>query len=151
MIVVQVNGLTNVRCFLCFDILCFRIIYTFCNLNVHLLHLFYCQVAVGQSISSDVVLRPPLPQVVELSGSESPSVMNWNSRIQRARQDISRSRLRAIESSLENGQIWVPPSPAHRKTWEEEVTVLSFLFLFDMLFWKRKNLITHFINCSHFN
>lgn len=117
----------------------------------HLLHLFYCQVAVGQSISSDVVLRPPLPQVVELSGSESPSVMNWNSRIQRARQDISRSRLRAIESSLENGQIWVPPSPAHRKTWEEEVTALSFLFLFDMLFWKRKNLITHFINCSHFN
>ncbi|KAH0671234.1 hypothetical protein KY285_025447 [Solanum tuberosum] len=103
-IVVQVNGLTNV--------------------------------AVGQSISSDVVLRPPLPQVVELSGSESPSVMNWNSRIQRARQDISRARLRAIESSLENGQIWVPPSPAHRKTWEEEAQIERVLhdhFLFRKL------------------
>ncbi|KAG5605482.1 hypothetical protein H5410_026974 [Solanum commersonii] len=103
-IVVQVNGLTNV--------------------------------AVDQSISSDVVLRPPLPQVVELSGSESPSVMNWNSRIQRARQDISRARLRAIESSLENGQIWVPPSPAHRKTWEEEAQIEQVLhdhFLFRKL------------------
>ncbi|KAL3337485.1 hypothetical protein AABB24_029904 [Solanum stoloniferum] len=103
-IVVQVNGLTNV--------------------------------AVGQSISSNVVLRPPLPQVVELSGSESPSVMSWNSRIQRARQDISRARLRAIESSLENGQIWVPPSPAHRKTWEEEAQIERVLhdhFLFRKL------------------
>ncbi|CAN4101418.1 unnamed protein product [Withania somnifera] len=90
-IVVQVNGLTNV--------------------------------GVGQSTSSDVVLRPPLPQVVELSGSESPSVMHWNSRIQRARQDISRARLRAIESSLEYGQIRVPPSPAHRKTWEEKAQI----------------------------
>ncbi|XP_060213947.1 protein phosphatase 2C and cyclic nucleotide-binding/kinase domain-containing protein isoform X1 [Lycium barbarum] len=103
-IVVQVNGLTNV--------------------------------AVGQSTSSDVFLRPPLPQVVELSGSESPSVMNWNSRIQRARQDISRARLRAIESSVENGQIWVPPSPAHRKTWEEEAQIERVLhdhFLFRKL------------------
>ncbi|PHU17567.1 Protein phosphatase 2C and cyclic nucleotide-binding/kinase domain-containing protein [Capsicum chinense] len=103
-IVVQVNGLTNV--------------------------------AVGQSTSSDVVLRPPLPQVVELCGSESPSVMNWNSRIQRARQDISRARLRAIENSLENGQTWVPSSPAHRKTWEEEAQIERVLhdhFLFRKL------------------
>lgn len=99
--------------------------YLYFNSNTHLLHLFCCQVAVGQSTSSDVVLRPPLPQVVELSGSESPSVMNWNSRNQRARQDISRARLRAIENSLKNGQMWAPPSPAHRKTWEEEVTLLS--------------------------
>uniref|UniRef100_A0A1S3Z468 protein-serine/threonine phosphatase n=1 Tax=Nicotiana tabacum TaxID=4097 RepID=A0A1S3Z468_TOBAC len=93
-------------------------------------------VAVGQSTSSDVVLRPPLPQVVELSGSESPSVMNWNSRNQRARQDISRARLRAIESSLENGQMWAPPSPAHRKTWEEEAQIERVLhdhFLFRKL------------------
>ncbi|KAL3337484.1 hypothetical protein AABB24_029904 [Solanum stoloniferum] len=77
-----------------------------------------------------------LTNVVELSGSESPSVMSWNSRIQRARQDISRARLRAIESSLENGQIWVPPSPAHRKTWEEEAQIERVLhdhFLFRKL------------------
>lgn len=64
-----------------------------------------------------------MPQFVELSGSESPSLLGWNIRHQRVRQDISRTRLRAIESSLENGHAWVPPSPAHRKTWEEEVTI----------------------------
>ncbi|KAL3825181.1 hypothetical protein ACJIZ3_021210 [Penstemon smallii] len=79
--------------------------------------------AVGQSTVSDVILRPPLPQVVEVSGSESPSVMNWTSRNNRARHDISRARLRAIESSLENGQAWFPSSPAHRKTWEEEAQI----------------------------
>ncbi|KAG8367369.1 hypothetical protein BUALT_Bualt16G0064900 [Buddleja alternifolia] len=70
-------------------------------------------------------LRPPLPQVIEVSGSESPSPspMNWRSRNNRARHDISRARLRAIESSLENGQTWVPSSPAHRKTWEEEAHI----------------------------
>lgn len=77
----------------------------------------------GQSASPSAVLKPPLPQFVELSGSESPSVMGWNIRHQRVRQDISRTRLRAIESSLENGQVWVPPSPAHRKTWEEEAHI----------------------------
>lgn len=45
------------------------------------------------------------------------------------RQDISRTRLRAIESSLENGQAWVPPSPSHRKTWEEEVILGVLIFL----------------------
>lgn len=54
--------------------------------------------------------------------------MNWRSRNQRARHDISRARLRALESSLENGQAWVPSSPAHRKTWEEEVDPLSVNF-----------------------
>lgn len=58
---------------------------------------------------------------MEVTGSESPSTFGWN-RNNRARQDLSRARLRAIESSLENGQVWVPPSPAHRKSWEEEVT-----------------------------
>lgn len=62
--------------------------------------------------------------MVEVSGSESPSLTNWRSRNQRARNDISRARLRALESSLESGQAWVPPSPAHRKTWEEEVDPL---------------------------
>ncbi|GFP92081.1 protein phosphatase 2c and cyclic nucleotide-binding/kinase domain-containing protein [Phtheirospermum japonicum] len=81
--------------------------------------------AFGQSTNSAAVLRPPLPQVIEVSGSESPSLMNWRTGNQRARHDLSRARLRALESSLENGQTWVPSSPAHRKTWEEEVDTLS--------------------------
>ena len=83
----------------------------------------FFQAAVAQSPSSNVVLRPPLPQVVEVSGSESPSVLSWNSKIHRVRQDVSKARLRAIESSLDKGQMWVPSSPAHRKTWEEEVSL----------------------------
>ncbi|KAK9102372.1 hypothetical protein Sjap_019626 [Stephania japonica] len=64
-----------------------------------------------------------LPQIVDLKGSESPSTLNWNSRNHRVRHDLSKTRLRAIESSLENGQVWVPPSPSHRKTWEEEAHI----------------------------
>ncbi|KAM1727229.1 hypothetical protein ACFX12_017898 [Malus domestica] len=79
--------------------------------------------SVGQSISSATALRPPVPQVVEVTGCESPSPSGWNSRNQRTRHDLSKARLRAIESSLENGQIWVPPSPSHRKTWEEEAHI----------------------------
>lgn len=66
-------------------------------------------------------MTPSAPQVVELNGSESPATMSFNSRNHRVRHDVSRTRLRAIESSLEGGNAWVPPSPAHRKTWEEEV------------------------------
>lgn len=65
----------------------------------------------------------PSPQVVEVTGSESPSTVSWNSRNNRARNDLSRARLRAIENSLENGHSWVPPSPSHRKTWEEEAHI----------------------------
>ncbi|KAJ0090450.1 hypothetical protein Patl1_13302 [Pistacia atlantica] len=79
--------------------------------------------AAGHSVSSGAVLRPPVPQVVEVTGSESPSTFGWSSRNQRARHDLSRTRLRAIESSLENGQVWVPSSSAHRKTWEEEAHI----------------------------
>ncbi|XP_059634930.1 protein phosphatase 2C and cyclic nucleotide-binding/kinase domain-containing protein [Cornus florida] len=78
---------------------------------------------VDQSTSPGALLRPPLPQVVEVTGSESPSTISWNSRNQRARHDLSRARLRAIESSLEKGQIWVAPSSGHRKTWEEEAHI----------------------------
>ncbi|KAG1335056.1 protein phosphatase 2C and cyclic nucleotide-binding/kinase domain-containing protein [Cocos nucifera] len=70
----------------------------------------------------DVPVRP-LPQIVEVTGSESPSTVSWNSRNNRARHDLSRARLKAIESSLENGHAWVPPSPSHRKTWEEEAHI----------------------------
>ncbi|XP_044471671.1 protein phosphatase 2C and cyclic nucleotide-binding/kinase domain-containing protein-like isoform X2 [Mangifera indica] len=79
--------------------------------------------AAGHSVSSGAVLRPPIPQVMEVTGSESPSTLGWSFMNQRARHDLSRGRLRAIESSLENGQVWVPSSPAHRKTWEEEAHI----------------------------
>lgn len=81
------------------------------------------QATVGQAAISSTALRPPIPQVVEMSGSESPTTTGWNAKNQRVRTDISRTRLRAIESSLENGQFWVPPSPGHRKTWEEEAHI----------------------------
>ncbi|KAK2645603.1 hypothetical protein Ddye_020798 [Dipteronia dyeriana] len=79
--------------------------------------------AVGKAANASAVLRPPVPQFVEVTGSESPSTFGWSSRNHRARNDLSRARLRAIESSLENGQVWVPSSPAHRKTWEEEAHI----------------------------
>ncbi|KAF1859222.1 hypothetical protein Lal_00009806 [Lupinus albus] len=92
--------------------------------------------AVGQSASYDDVLQTRVPQVVEMTGSESPSTFGWNYRNQRVRRDLSRARLQAIENSLENGQAWVPPSSAHRKTWEEEAHIEQVLhdhFLFRKL------------------
>ncbi|CAL5186434.1 unnamed protein product [Lathyrus oleraceus] len=92
--------------------------------------------AVAHSASSRDVLRTPVPQVVEVTGSESPSTFGWNARNHRVRQELSRARLRAIENSLENGQGWVPPSSAHRKTWEEEAHIEQALhdhFLFRKL------------------
>lgn len=77
-----------------------------------------------------------LPQIVEVNGSESPSTVRWNAKNNRARHDLSRARLRAIECSLENGQVWAPPSPSHRKTWEEEAHIEQALrdhFLFKKL------------------
>ncbi|CAI0390200.1 unnamed protein product [Linum tenue] len=80
------------------------------------------QNSVDQLTTSDGA-HPAVPHVVELTGTESPSTIGWNSKNQRVRHDLSRARIRAIESSLENGQGWVPPSPAHRKTWEEEAQI----------------------------
>lgn len=77
-----------------------------------------CKVA-----SPGAVMRAPIPQVVEVTGSESPSTFSWSGRNQRVRHDLSRARVRAIENSLENGQVWVPPPPSHRKTWEEEAHI----------------------------
>ncbi|XP_072985418.1 protein phosphatase 2C and cyclic nucleotide-binding/kinase domain-containing protein isoform X2 [Typha latifolia] len=74
-----------------------------------------------ESTQTENSLRP-LQQVMEVAGSESPLNISQNSR-NRARHDLSRGRLRALESSLENGQIWIPPSPSHRKTWEEEAHI----------------------------
>lgn len=118
-IVVHIDGLTDVSQFLLFDFISPFFISFF--LMTQSIDFILCQAAGVQSKSYEAVLSLPLPQVVEASGSESPAVMNWNSRNQRARQDISRARLRALENSLENGRIWMPPSPGHRKTWEEEV------------------------------
>lgn len=93
-------------------------------------------IGTGQSASPLTVSRPIVPHVIEVTGSESPSTFSWNSKNHRVRHDLSRARLRAIESSLENGQAWVPPSPAHRKTWEEEAHIERVLhdhFLFRKL------------------
>uniref|UniRef100_A0A0D9VEU8 protein-serine/threonine phosphatase n=1 Tax=Leersia perrieri TaxID=77586 RepID=A0A0D9VEU8_9ORYZ len=89
--------------------------------------------------STPTVMRvslQPSQQVVELVGSESPTTISLNPKNQRSRQDLSRARLRALESSLENGQLWVPPSPLHRKTWEEQAHIERILhdhFLFRKL------------------
>uniref|UniRef100_J3LBS7 protein-serine/threonine phosphatase n=1 Tax=Oryza brachyantha TaxID=4533 RepID=J3LBS7_ORYBR len=89
--------------------------------------------------SSQTVMKvslQPSQQVVELVGSESPSTISLNPKNQRSRHDLSRARLRALESSLENGQLWVPPSPSHRKTWEEQAHIERILhdhFLFRKL------------------
>lgn len=128
-IVVHVNGLTEVGGL---DLLLTSILklsfsyYLFLNSSIFFFFLsfFYCQSSVSQSTISPGALRPPVPQIVEVTGSESPANFGWNARNPRVRHDLSRARLRAIESSLENGQLWVPPSPAHRKTWEEEVSII---------------------------
>ncbi|GAB4852627.1 hypothetical protein Ancab_016841 [Ancistrocladus abbreviatus] len=78
--------------------------------------------AVSQPPSPGAAVRLSVPQA-EVTGSESPSTVGWNTKNQRVRHDLSRARLRAIESSLENGKPWVPPSPANRKTWEEEAHI----------------------------
>ncbi|GAV86370.1 LOW QUALITY PROTEIN: cNMP_binding domain-containing protein/Pkinase domain-containing protein/PP2C domain-containing protein, partial [Cephalotus follicularis] len=44
--------------------------------------------AVGQSMDPCATLRTPIPQVVEVTGSESPSTFSWNSTNQRIRHDI---------------------------------------------------------------
>ncbi|KAK6944938.1 PPM-type phosphatase-like domain, partial [Dillenia turbinata] len=75
-----------------------------------------------QSGSSGALLRAPVPQAVELTGLEPP-IVGWNSSNNRARNELSKARVRAIENSLEKGQLWVPPSTAHRKTWEEEAHI----------------------------
>jgi hypothetical protein len=90
---------------------------------------FLNQPPVAHSASSRDVLRTSVPQVIEVTGSESPSTFGWTARNNRVRQELSRARIRAIENSLENGQGWVPPSSAHRKTWEEEVNPNSFFSL----------------------
>ncbi|KAL9242331.1 hypothetical protein vseg_016343 [Gypsophila vaccaria] len=77
----------------------------------------------ARGTSSPGPIMSPVPQALESTGSESPATMALNSRNQRVRHDVSRARLRAIESSLEGANAWVPPSSAHRKTWEEEAHI----------------------------
>ncbi|KAF3333162.1 protein phosphatase 2C and cyclic nucleotide-binding/kinase domain-containing protein isoform X1 [Carex littledalei] len=89
-----------------------------------------------------------MPQTVEVTGSESPMV-NWASKNNRVRQDISRARLRALENSLDKGQVWVPPSPSHRKTWEEEAHIERALdghFLFRKLTDSQRQVL---LDCLH--
>lgn len=91
---------------------------------------------VGPTQTIMKVSLQPSQQVLELAGSESPSVVSMNPNKQRSTYDLSRTRLRALESSLGNGQLWAPPSPSHRKTWEEQAHIERILhdhFLFRKL------------------
>lgn len=133
----HINGLTDVRGLVFYNAFNFFNSFLLLYISVSIffllfLLLFHChffsQNGLVQPTAPDVAVRP-LPQVVEMTGSESPSTISWNSRNPRVRHDLSRARLRAIECSLENGQLWVPPSPLHRKTWEEEVNLLMYLLL----------------------
>ncbi|XP_020574848.1 protein phosphatase 2C and cyclic nucleotide-binding/kinase domain-containing protein [Phalaenopsis equestris] len=65
----------------------------------------------------------PFPQVMEETGSKSPFPVTSNSKNHRVRHELSRTRLKAIESSLENDHDWFPPSLSHRRTWEEEAHI----------------------------
>ena len=119
----------------------------FLSLHYHLFLIGFSQQTNGESAKPATILRPPVPQVLEVTGSESPSTFSWSSRNHRARHDLSRARLRAIESSLENGQVWVPPPPAHRKTWEEEVSLLLYSINFEYIKGFRHRTM---LNCSVF-
>lgn len=120
-IVVHINGLTDVRA--CLALVFLVLIPFLVDRQVlssplgNILSPF--QIESIQNMP-DVPVRP-LQQIVEVTGTESPSTISWNSRNHHARHDLSHARLKAIESSLENGHAWVPPSLPHRKTWEEEV------------------------------
>lgn len=118
-IVVHVNGLTDVRELVYIDFSLVPLIFFF-RTSVVSFHQ-----TPGQSATPGPVLQSPVPQVVEVTGSESRSAKN-----QCTRHDLSRARLRVIESSLEKGKVWVPPSPANRKTWEEEVNSISYVVCF---------------------
>lgn len=93
------------------------------DITVIVVHVNGLSDVMGDTASPGPTMKSFAPQVVELTGSESPATMRLNSRNQRVRHDLSRARLRAIESSLENGNVWVPSSPSHRKTWEEEAHI----------------------------
>lgn len=93
------------------------------DITVIVVHINGLTDAVSRAASPGPCFKTLAPQVVELTGSESPSTMGFNSSNQRVRHDLSRARIRAIENSLENGKVWVPPSSAHRKTWEEEAHI----------------------------
>ncbi|KAI4380400.1 hypothetical protein MLD38_006596 [Melastoma candidum] len=94
------------------------------DITVIVVHVHGLTEATGaQSASPGGIIRSPTPQVVEVTGAESPSTLSRSWRNHRTRNDLSKARLRALESSLENGQVWAPPSPFNRKTWEEEAHI----------------------------
>ncbi|RAL37184.1 hypothetical protein DM860_004106 [Cuscuta australis] len=107
------------------------------DITVIVVHLIGLNNTAGvQSKNYEAAGRFPLPQDAETSGSESPTVVSWKSRNQRERKDTSHASFHALENSLENPQIWMPPSPRHRKTWEEEAHIEQVLhdhFLFRKL------------------
>lgn len=71
----------------------------------------------------------PLPEVMEETRSESPFPVIRDSKNHRVRHDLSRTRLKTTESSLENGHNLLSPPVSHRRTWEEEVIMFYWLYL----------------------
>lgn len=105
------------------------------DITIIVVHINGLDKAVDVQNELDAPLKP-LPHVFEETGSESPFHVSWNSNNHRVRHDLSRIRLKAIESSLENGHSWHPPSASHKKTWEEEAHIERVLhdhFLFRRL------------------
>ncbi|XP_074556067.1 protein phosphatase 2C and cyclic nucleotide-binding/kinase domain-containing protein-like [Curcuma longa] len=105
------------------------------DITIIVVHISGLSNAMSLKTGADMPLNPS-EHVVQDIGSESPLTLNWNARTHRAKQDPSRTRLRAIESYLENGYAWAPPSPSNRKTWEEEAHIEQALhdhFLFESL------------------
>ncbi|XP_042461506.1 protein phosphatase 2C and cyclic nucleotide-binding/kinase domain-containing protein-like isoform X1 [Zingiber officinale] len=104
------------------------------DITIIVVHISGIPNAMSPKTGADMPLNPS--EHVQDIGSESPLTLNWNARTHRAKQDPSRTRLKAIESYLENGYAWAPPSPSNRKTWEEEAHIEQALhdhFLFRKL------------------
>ncbi|XP_078431849.1 protein phosphatase 2C and cyclic nucleotide-binding/kinase domain-containing protein [Wolffia australiana] len=90
-----------------------------------------------------------LHSFTEVPGPESPSAVALTMGNLRARHDLSRARLRAIESSLDSGLVWAPPSPSQRKSSEEEVHIERVLrdhFLFRKLTDSQSRVL---LDCMH--
>eukprot|EP01018_Ginkgo_biloba_P033871 Gb_14360 [translate_table: standard] len=87
-------------------------------------------------VDNDVNTKPVQKVLTEGSNGSSLCTGGCAKNSRPARHDLSRARLRAIESSLENGPVWVSPTLSYRKTPEEIADIERALqgnFLFNKL------------------